>query len=160
MKQHDSFFRLTLFLLLFVWVMTPHSYGRGGLPQTLTWEQLRDVKFKKKWYPEEGLVLLYPRFGPTVKALQGQAVSVTGYVIPVDLELGTYVVSRYPMAACFFCGGAGPESVIMLKFRKQPRRFKTDERLTFTGTLRLNADNIYEMNYILEGARLVLTSSQ
>jgi hypothetical protein len=30
--------------------------------------------------------------------------------------------------------------------------YKTDERLTFRGKLKLNADNIYEMNYILLGA--------
>ncbi len=124
-------------------------------PQTVTWGQLRDVQFKKKWYPQEGVVMLYPRFGPTVKALSSKAITISGYVIPIDLESGLYVVSRYPVAACFFCRGAGPESIVMLKFKKSPRRFKPDERLTFTGTMRLNADNIYELNYILDGAEIL-----
>ncbi|WP_080054220.1 DUF3299 domain-containing protein [Spirosoma aerolatum] len=123
-------------------------------PPVIRWEQLRDVQFKKKWYPEESVVMLYPKFGPTVKALNGKAISITGYVIPIDLESGLYVVSEFPMAACFFCGAAGPESIMTLKFKRLPRKFRTDERRTFSGTLRLNADNIYELNYILDGAEL------
>lgn len=50
-----------------------------------------------------------------------------------------------------------------LKFKKLPRQFRTDERRTFSGTLRLNrtgepADNIYELNYILDGAELLPTT--
>lgn len=127
----------------------------ASVPEAITWDRLRDVQFRKKWYPQEGVVMLYPRFGPTTKALDGKAITITGYVIPIDLENGLYVVSRYPMASCFFCGAAGPESVMSLKFRKQPRRFRTDERRSFSGVLRLNADNIYEMNYILDGAELM-----
>lgn len=100
----------------------------------------------------------FPRFGPTVKALNGKAISITGYVIPVDLESGTYVISEFPMAACFFCGGAGAESIMQLKFKRAPRRLKTDERRTFSGTLRLNADNVYELNYILDGAELLASN--
>ena len=41
-----------------------------------------------------------------------------------------------------------------LRLRKDGRRFKTDEYHTFSGILRLNSDNIYELNYILENAEL------
>ncbi|MCY7356415.1 MAG: DUF3299 domain-containing protein [Rudanella sp.] len=141
--------------LLFALLLTLRA--TGAAPRVITWEQLRDVQFRKRWYPEENVVMLAPRFGQSVKALSGNAITITitGYVIPVDLERGLYVVSRYPMAACFFCGGAGPESVMALNFKRLPRTFKTDERRTFSGMLRLNADNIYEMNYILDRAELV-----
>ena len=33
-----------------------------------------------------------------------------------------------------------------------PREYVTDERLTFAGTLKLNADDIYQMNYIIKEA--------
>ena len=35
---------------------------------------------------------------------------------------------------------------------KSERAYQTDDRLSFRGTLRLNADDVYQMNYILEGA--------
>ena len=125
-------------------------------PVKLTWETLRDVTFKKKWYAEESIYMLHPTFGPSVQKLKNQQVSITGYILPVDLEANLYVLSAFPFSACFFCGGAGPETVMTLNFKKKDgKKFKTDERLTFTGTLKLNADDIYQMNYILDGAEIV-----
>jgi len=124
-------------------------------PVKLSWEILRDVTFKKKWYAEESIYMLYPTFGAGIQKLSGKTVDLTGYVLPVDLEANTYVLSAFPFSACFFCGGAGPESVVALKFKKNSRKFKTDERRTFRGILKLNADNIYEMNYIIADADLV-----
>lgn len=124
-------------------------------PVKLSWEALRDVTFKKKWYAEESVYMLYPTFGPAVQKMNGKPVELTGYVLPVDLESNVYVLSAFPYSACFFCGGAGPESVVSLKFKKAGRKFKTDERRTFRGTLKLNADNIYELNYIIADAEMV-----
>ena len=131
------------------------SVSAPNEPVKLSWETLRDVTFKKKWYAEESVYMLYPTFGPGVQKLSGKTVELTGYVLPVDLESNLYVLSAFPFSACFFCGGAGPESVVSLKFKKAGKKFKTDERRTFHGTLKLNADNIYEMNYILADAEMV-----
>ena len=130
------------------------SFAPAAIPVKLTWETLRDVTFKKKWYPEESVYMLYPTFGPAVQKLKGKEVSITGYILPIDLDANMYVLSAFPYSACFFCGGAGPESVMALKFKKNPRKFKTDERLTLKGTLALNADDIYQMNYVLENAEV------
>ena len=124
-------------------------------PVKLSWEVLRDVTFKKKWYAEESVYMLYPTFGQSIQKMNGKAVELTGYVLPVDLESNVYVLSAFPYSACFFCGGAGPESVVSLKFKKPGRKFKTDERRTFRGTLKLNADNIYELNYVIADAEMV-----
>ncbi|TAE41284.1 MAG: DUF3299 domain-containing protein [Runella slithyformis] len=123
-------------------------------PVKITWESLRDVTFKKKWYPEESVYMLYPTFGPNINKLNGKEVLLAGYVLPIDMESNLYALSAFPFSACFFCGGAGPESVVSLKFKKSNRKFKTDERHTFKGVMRLNADNIYELNYILENAEI------
>jgi len=130
------------------------SFTPAANPVKLTWETLRDVTFKKKWYPDESVYMLYPTFGPAVQKLKGKEVSITGYILPIDLDANMYVLSAFPYSACFFCGGAGPESVMALKFKKNPRKFKTDERLTLKGVLALNADDIYQMNYVLENAEV------
>ena len=71
-----------------------------------------------------------------------------------DTDEDFYVLSRYPFANCLFCGGAGPETVVDLQFDgPSPREYATDERLTFAGKLKLNSDDIYQMNYIIKGAR-------
>ncbi len=131
------------------------TMAKAADPVKLSWESLRDVTFKKKWYAEESVYMLYPTFGPAVQKLSGKPVELTGYVLPVDLESNVYVLSAFPYSACFFCGGAGPESVVSLKFKNPGLKFKTDERRTFRGTLKLNADNIYELNYIIADAEMV-----
>ena len=118
----------------------------------LTWAELADVDFKDVYLEELDSYYWKPQFGPQVLAAEGQDVYITGYVIPVDLDEDFYVLSRYPFANCFFCGGAGPESVVDLRFADSDHRtYQTDERLTFHGNVRLNADDVYQMNYILEG---------
>ena len=58
-------------------------------PVKLSWETLRDVTFKKKWYATESIYMLYPTFGPGIQKLNGKVVELTGYVLPVDLEENT-----------------------------------------------------------------------
>lgn len=118
----------------------------------LTWEDLTDVDFKDVYVEELDAYYWKPIFGPSVKNLEGKKFYITGYVIPVDIDEDFYVLSRYPFANCFFCGGAGPETVVDLQFSNDPREYATDERLTFAGELKLNADDVYQMNYIIVGA--------
>ncbi len=117
----------------------------------LTWQRLSDVEFRDVFLEELQAYYWKPTFGPDVLSAEGSDFYITGYVIPVDTDEDFYVLSRYPFANCFFCGGAGPETVVDLQFpNKAPREYVTDERLTFAGTLQLNADDIYQMNYIIK----------
>lgn len=118
----------------------------------LTWNMLADVNFKDVYLEEYDLYYYYPTFGPKVLDMEGREVKISGYVIPVDYDEDYYVLSAFPFAACFFCGGAGPESVIDLQLKPGHRKFKTDERLTFRGVFRTNTTDIYQLNYILEEA--------
>ena len=121
----------------------------------LTWQLLSDVDFREVFLEELDSYYWMPTFGPNVRAAEGNDYYITGYVIPVDVDDDFYVLSRYPFANCFFCGGAGPESVIDLRFPAgSSNNYELDDRLTFRGTLRLNADDVYQMNYILDGAVL------
>ncbi len=128
------------------------SADDDAAPMELTWRTLTDVDFKDVYIDELDAYYWKPTFGPSVKALEGKEVYITGYVIPVDYDEDFYVLSRYPFANCFFCGGAGPESVVDLRFKAKTRRYETDERLSFKGKFALNANDVYQMNYILEGA--------
>ncbi len=94
------------------------SIGEEQIPQAITWIDLKDVRFKKKLNIEVGMMFLYPTFGAKVKVLSGKELIIKGYTIPINTE-GTYVISQFPMAQCFFCGGAGPESMIELRLKKK-----------------------------------------
>jgi hypothetical protein len=120
----------------------------------ITWETLKDVTYKKKWNAELSMNFLYPNFGVSLKKLENKTVLLKGYMIPVDATSNIYMLSAFPFSMCFFCGGAGPESVVDIRFKGKSPRFKTDEMRTIRGTLVLNDNNVEEMTYILKDAEL------
>jgi|AntRauTorckE5430_2_1112549.scaffolds.fasta_scaffold05282_3 hypothetical protein len=123
----------------------------------LTWKMLSDVVFTDEYSEEVQAYVPYPTFGAQLGAIEGREVLVEGYVIPLE-ETGDetiLVLSAQPYSSCFFCGGAGPESVMDIKLRPGTnQKFTTDDRITFRGRLRLNDDDLYFLNYILEDAEV------
>jgi hypothetical protein len=122
-------------------------------PKQLSWEALKDVKYKKRYNEEYDQYFDYPVFGENVKTFEGQKVVVKGYIIPLDV--GLYALSKYPYAACFFCGGAGPETITGLTFARLPKRYKTDEFLTLQGVFKLNDTDVNKFMYQLYAVEVV-----
>ncbi|MFT6210594.1 MAG: hypothetical protein ACJAYA_000403 [Bacteroidia bacterium] len=119
----------------------------------IDWAFLAKVEWGEKYFEEYEEVVFYPDFGKEVLAVDNTLVEIEGYVIPVDVESGYYVLSANPFASCFFCGNAGPESVMELQFPESMKDiFKTDEIITFRGRLKLNWDDLEHCNYILQKA--------
>lgn len=140
-------FRL-LFVVLLCMGVEP-SYAQ----KLLTWEALSDVTFTPQFSEELGIEVSEATFGESVKAMANQQVIIKGFMIPLD-PLGTvYVLSKNPMASCFFCGKAGPETVIELRLHpKSIRRYTMDEVHTFQGILKLNEKDPNTLHYIIEQA--------
>ena len=77
----------------------------------------------------------------------------TGFVIPIDNT--NYALSKNVFASCFFCGKAGPETIMGIKFRNQKTKLKTDQYVTLEGTLRLNDADVEDWIYHIEDAVIV-----
>ena len=116
--------------------------------QEIGWKDLRDVTFAEKYFEKEDAWMLFPTFGDSVKSLEDQYIYISGHVIP--LEPGRYVLSANSFSSCFFCGGAGPESVMELELIDTAAIYFTDEFRTFQGRFHLNSTDIDRMNYILQ----------
>jgi len=139
----------SLFVLLLLFSFTFISKAQ----EAVTWEDLGDVKLKRKYFKEYDMHFLVPTFGNIPKSLEGKSVSIAGYVLPLDSAGEVFALSRFPYASCFFCGGAGPETVVELQLASDTRRrYKMDEWVTFTGTLKLNNTDPAHFNYILQDA--------
>jgi hypothetical protein len=95
-----------------------------------------------------------PVFGESVQALADQEVVIKGYIIPVEgyKSHKEFVFSAYPYNMCFFCGGAGPETVMEV-FSNEPIKY-TAEPIVLRGTLELNSSDINRLMYILKDAEL------
>lgn len=119
----------------------------------ITWSILGDVKFEKKYSEDLGMNFDEATFGEQVKAYEGKEIIIRGYMIPLDALGISYVLSKNNNANCFFCGGAGPETVIELEMLPgKVQRYKTDEIKTFKGTLQLNVSNENQLTYVLKKA--------
>lgn len=140
------------------------SKNEGGPPVPATpngvteimWQMLEDVTFIQRFNKDYQMDFLYPVFGNSIKRLNNKELSIKGYMIPLDIKEGLYAISRNPYAACFFCGQSGPESVVSLKFKIKPRRFKTDEFLTVKGMMELNDSNVNDFIYIFRDAEVIM----
>jgi hypothetical protein len=119
----------------------------------LSWQLLSDVKFESVWHEEQQANFLVPTFGEGPSAFEGKEVLISGYFIPLSEDKMFFVLSANPYASCYFCGAAGPESIVEIWFKPQSiKRFKLDQFLTLKGKLKLNKSDVNHCNYILEEA--------
>jgi hypothetical protein len=141
------------------------NFKLDTLPQTdgfieLNWKMLAKTTFTPlKVDSIGGLIVLMPKFPRFMRALEGKNVMMSGFIIPVEEtgDFNTLVLSANSFTTCFFCGQAGPETVmdIHLKNPKSVKRFKKDDKVMFKGQLKLNDTDYNYFNYIIEDAELV-----
>jgi hypothetical protein len=121
------------------------------------WSVFAKVKFSPKFFKEFNENFLFPAFDAGIRSREGKDIVLKGHYLPMELEDDkTVIVSKFPYAACFFCGGAGPESVAEVIFAKRPRKFKADQIITIKGKLKLNDRDVNHMNFIITDAVLVV----
>ena len=75
------------------------------------WKTLSGLEYEKT--KDEYGEIFVPKFGPEIRELEGEKIVLSGYIIPFEgmFEPDHLIISSVPVASCFFCGGAGPESV-------------------------------------------------
>lgn len=119
------------------------------------WKTLGKISYKKEYDELMGFKIDKPVFGNEVKALDGKEVTVKGYIIPVEgyKSHSEFIFSAFPYSMCFFCGGAGPETVMEVE-AKEPIKYSADA-ITIRGVLKLNDKDINRLMYKLVNVRLV-----
>ena len=71
-------------------------------------------------------------------------------MIPLDPMGISYVLSQNPNSSCFFCGGAGPETVLELELKPSAiKRYEVDSVVEFKGVLKLNKIDDKHLTYVL-----------
>lgn len=124
-------------------------------PKPDGWGLFATVQFKPKFFEAYNEYFLFPEFNNSIKAREGQVIELTGHYLPMDFpNRHVVIISKFPYAACFFCGGAGPESVAEIHFHEKPPKFKADQIITVKGILQLNSTDVDHMNFILKQAVL------
>lgn len=116
------------------------------------WETMADVKYEKS--QDEYGEIYVPKFGDEVQKMSGKTVSLKGFIIPFEgmFEPKHIIISSLPIAACFFCGGSGPETVAEAYLKEEVKY--TAKPVTVTGRLELNNTDYDQLMYILRDAEV------
>lgn len=119
------------------------------------WKTLAKVEIEKRFDETLNFEVDFPTFSEEVKKLDGKTIELQGWMIPLEeLQGETYfVLSSLPFANCFFCGGAGPETVAEV-FAKEKIKY-IEKRITVRGKLEINSDDPMKLMYILQDAEIV-----
>lgn len=114
------------------------------------WTALAQVSYKKEYDELLGIKVDKPIFSKELKKMEGQEIKLRGYIIPTEgfKSHKEFVFSAYPYASCFFCGKAGPETVVEIQAKKEI--LYTSEPIEIKGRLYLNDTDINRLMFLLK----------
>lgn len=120
------------------------------------WSLFAKTKFEAKYNEKAKEYFLYPNFSADLRQMVGKEITLEGYHLPIDVEGDAYIIlSKYPFSQCFFCGGAGPESISEVYFKDKQDKFEPDQYIRVKGKLKLNDADIEHGNFIIQDAVLI-----
>ena len=141
----------SFFLVIFLIMASNSAYSQ----LKLSWKDIIDVYAKEVSFSEKNPALAIKGQGKSLKDIEEKVITITGYFLDLDPEGEWFMVSKNPFATCFFCGGAGPETVLeLIKFKNVKRKFKTDDIVEVTGTLKMIVENEDDVAFVLYDAKV------
>lgn len=143
---------ITLCLMLGLSIAAFTTSAQNEQPIKAHWYTLSTIPLDGTWKPNQEPP--FPLFTEIVKKLDGQMVSVEGFAIPLDPGGKQITLSANPFSACFFCGKAGPASIMTVLFSNAEKGLHTDDYIYLTGRMRLNYADPSQPYYTLEHAKL------
>jgi len=140
---------MRFYLLIAVFWMGTNAYAQT----ILDWPDLTEGISWARPFPKTSMPEFQKAtFSAKMKALEGKRIMLTGYLLVLDGQQTVYLLSKNPMASCFFCGNGGPETVVDLQFAEK-QSFEMDDLLSIEGTLYLNEDDPNACYYRIEEAQ-------
>jgi len=136
-----------------VFLSSINVYGQNSTDNV--WKTLSKITYKKEYDELMGFKIDIPVFSKPIKELENKEIQVKGYIIPVEgyKSHKEFIFSAFPYIMCFFCGGAGPETVMEVE-AAEPVEY-TAEQIVLKGTLILNDSDINRLMYLIKDAVLV-----
>ena len=116
------------------------------------WDTLADVSYETR--EVDGYEIDFPVFGEQVKKVDGKEINLRGYIVPLENLMGSnyFMLSSLPFNNCFFCGGAGPETIVEV-YTKEKIAFTTDI-IEVNGLIQLNDKDPDHHMYIMKQATI------
>ena len=126
------------------------------IAQSDGWTLFAKTKFETKYNEKAAEYFMMPVFPADLKAFIDKEINLEGYYLPIDVEGNAYIIlSKFPYSQCFFCGGAGPETIAEVSFKTKQDKFEADQFIRVKGKLKLNETDLEHGNFILTEAVLI-----
>lgn len=147
MKKH-------IYLILsFTLLLLGSNLQAQPLGGQITWEDLAQIEWKNYYDELLAIDVQEPVFDSSILMMDGNTITISGFIIPVDTDDNTMIISAFPFSNCFFCGGAGPETVMQLDLKRD--RSLINKKVTITGRLKLNKSDFLKLIYEMKGVEVL-----
>lgn len=123
---------------------------QNATAEPITWSLLGRIDYENRPHKDYPDGVMYPKVNTELKAKKSKKITISGFIIPIDNE--NYALSKNVFAQCFFCGQAGPETIMGIKFKDLKKRLKTDQYVTLEGTFRYNETDVEDWIYHIDNA--------
>ena len=140
---------LSIFLVLFLASTRLPAQNEDNI-----WSTLALLEFEQKddlgYFDSEGNIL------PLIEAFESKEIVVKGYVIPLSGKKAQshFMFSAYPYASCFFCGKAGPETIMEVFVKDGNEISFSEKKLSIKGTFYFTSRNSKEVMFTLKNAEI------
>jgi hypothetical protein len=138
---------LRMYIFAGIMLLSPVLWAQN----ILSWMELTSTKVVANFEQPQ---VYEPEFFQGLYERNNTEVLLSGYIIPMDLEQNTYVLSMTPFSNCFFCGQAGIETVVELRFVKKNIKFNVDDYVLLKGVFHLNKNPGTGFIYSLRNAEV------
>jgi hypothetical protein len=147
---------LPILMLLFLFV----GQQEGLAQKKNVWSTLGMMKYERQFSENDGINANRgggSKFRPLIEALDGEEIEVTGYIIPLSGKKAQshLMFSMYPFATCFFCGNAGPETVMEVFMKDDKKVEFTEDAITLKGKFKFLGNRTDDVMFHLELAEKV-----
>ncbi|MFT4759243.1 MAG: hypothetical protein ACI9XO_000130 [Paraglaciecola sp.] len=124
------------------------------------WSTLGMMKYERQFSEHDGINANRgggSKFRPLIEALDGEEIEVIGYIIPLSGKKAQshLMFSMYPFATCFFCGNAGPETVMEVFMKDDKKVEFTEEAITLKGKFKFLSNRTDDVMFHLEFAEKI-----
>ena len=141
---------------MMILVSGSHCLLAQGEEELSPWQTLSQLKYKQRYDEKAGGLVTVPEFSPMLKARENTEFIILGYYLPFEMpEKNQMVLSFYPYASCFFCGGGGPETAVEVELNEAIPKLKMDELVRVKGKLKLNDKDWNRLIFIIEDAVII-----
>lgn len=137
-------------VIIMVWMaFTSQAQTTWGTLSLIRFEFQEDLFGSVKYEPGQ--------FSALIQELDGTTIELPGYIVPLEgkKEQAHFFFSLYPYANCFFCGNAGPETIIEVQLESGTAQAYSEEQITLQGVFRFTPLDSESVMYKLEQAKLV-----